>query len=147
MLLSIVCCLFGSSRRRHTRCALVTGVQTCALPISNGEITYGNYDYWRLSGRVTGPVSQDLAVSLDGVYVKRDGFYDLIDTSGAKVGDTNDRDRYFLRGQALYEPNDALSIRLIGDYTHRDESFCGAAYIRSEERRVGKECGSTGRSR
>src|SRR3546814_1858711 len=39
-----VCCLFGcrlvfvsyfffSSRRRHTRCALVTGVQTCALPI------------------------------------------------------------------------------------------------------------------
>src|SRR3546814_5559605 len=27
-----VCCF--SSRRRHTRCALVTGVQTCALPIS-----------------------------------------------------------------------------------------------------------------
>src|SRR3546814_2609543 len=36
-----MCCLAGyawlfffSSRRRHTRCALVTGVQTCALPIS-----------------------------------------------------------------------------------------------------------------
>src|SRR3546814_20399332 len=27
-------CFFFSSRRRHTRCALVTGVQTCALPIS-----------------------------------------------------------------------------------------------------------------
>src|SRR3546814_8902923 len=29
------CCMvfFFSSRRRHTRCALVTGVQTCALPI------------------------------------------------------------------------------------------------------------------
>src|SRR3546814_18124422 len=26
-------CVFFSSRRRHTRCALVTGVQTCALPI------------------------------------------------------------------------------------------------------------------
>src|SRR3546814_3802388 len=26
---------FFSSRRRHTRCALVTGVQTCALPIWN----------------------------------------------------------------------------------------------------------------
>src|SRR3546814_8525658 len=26
-------CVFCSSRRRHTRCALVTGVQTCALPI------------------------------------------------------------------------------------------------------------------
>src|SRR3546814_4836872 len=27
-------CFFFSSRRRHTRCALVTGVQTCAIPIS-----------------------------------------------------------------------------------------------------------------
>src|SRR3546814_5673601 len=29
---------FFSSRRRHTRCALVTGVQTCALPISLPEL-------------------------------------------------------------------------------------------------------------
>src|SRR3546814_2209995 len=29
-----LCVFFFSSRRRHTRCALVTGVQTCALPIS-----------------------------------------------------------------------------------------------------------------
>src|SRR3546814_5769163 len=29
--------VFFSSRRRHTRCALVTGVQTCALPISSGN--------------------------------------------------------------------------------------------------------------
>src|SRR3546814_6428307 len=28
-----LCVFFFSSRRRHTRCALVTGVQTCALPI------------------------------------------------------------------------------------------------------------------
>src|SRR3546814_20835678 len=32
----VVClCFFLSSRRRHTSCALVTGVQTCALPISS----------------------------------------------------------------------------------------------------------------
>src|SRR3546814_2509913 len=31
---------FFSSRRRHTRCALVTGVQTCALPI------FITYQYW-----------------------------------------------------------------------------------------------------
>src|SRR3546814_8891586 len=30
-----MCSVFFSSRRRHTRCALVTGVQTCALPISS----------------------------------------------------------------------------------------------------------------
>src|SRR3546814_17339962 len=29
---------FFSSRRRHTRCALVTGVQTCALPICEQEL-------------------------------------------------------------------------------------------------------------
>src|SRR3546814_4092814 len=29
---------FFSSRRRHTRCALVTGVQTCALPISKASV-------------------------------------------------------------------------------------------------------------
>src|SRR3546814_8742905 len=32
--MSLVCIFVFSSRRRHTRCALVTGVQTCALPIS-----------------------------------------------------------------------------------------------------------------
>src|SRR3546814_12112015 len=31
-------CFFFSSRRRHTRCALVTGVQTCALPIFSIEM-------------------------------------------------------------------------------------------------------------
>src|SRR3546814_17112926 len=30
--------VFFSSRRRHTRCALVTGVQTCALPISRPAV-------------------------------------------------------------------------------------------------------------
>src|SRR3546814_4798392 len=33
MLCSTLFIFFFSSRRRHTRCALVTGVQTCALPI------------------------------------------------------------------------------------------------------------------
>src|SRR3546814_1292804 len=30
---------FFSSRRRHTRCALVTGVQTCALPICSAHVS------------------------------------------------------------------------------------------------------------
>src|SRR3546814_5841257 len=32
-----MCAFIFSSRRRHTRCALVTGVQTCALPISRAR--------------------------------------------------------------------------------------------------------------
>src|SRR3546814_18817670 len=39
-------CFFFSSRRRHTRCALVTGVQTCALPIS--------FNYWGLGNGFSG---------------------------------------------------------------------------------------------
>src|SRR3546814_2884135 len=35
MWLDIFVKFFFSSRRRHTRCALVTGVQTCALPLSH----------------------------------------------------------------------------------------------------------------
>src|SRR3546814_18218896 len=40
-----VLCLFVffSSRRRHTRCALVTGVQTCALPISSEHLRDSSY--------------------------------------------------------------------------------------------------------
>src|SRR3546814_18124202 len=37
LIVGSVIILFFSSRRRHTRCALVTGVQTCALPISDRE--------------------------------------------------------------------------------------------------------------
>src|SRR3546814_10560313 len=75
---------FFSSRRRHTRCALVTGVQTCALPIS---------DAWRIVGR---------------------------------------------RQQVDHQR--AEDLDLAGD--------AGDAYVhRSEERRVGKECVSTCRSR
>src|SRR3546814_13480355 len=37
-------CFFFSSRRRHTRCALVTGVQTCALPIfAGGGLKFGGW--------------------------------------------------------------------------------------------------------
>src|SRR3546814_9184973 len=42
-------CFFFSSRRRHTRCALVTGVQTCALPIFPGPVISGGESQpWRI---------------------------------------------------------------------------------------------------
>ncbi|PKP86713.1 MAG: TonB-dependent receptor [Alphaproteobacteria bacterium HGW-Alphaproteobacteria-17] len=92
---------------------------------ATGEVTYGNYDFWRLGGSVTGPLGDTLAARIDGVWVKRDGFYR--DTTNNT--DVNDRNRYFLRGQLLFEPTDALSIRLIADYTYRDEKCCAATYI------------------
>src|SRR3546814_15023210 len=46
-----VWCFFFSSRRRHTSCALVNRVQTCALPISLAE---GSFDEWRAAHRICG---------------------------------------------------------------------------------------------
>src|SRR3546814_10093307 len=37
---------FFSSRKRHTRCALVTGVQTCALPISGSAAVLDQMKRW-----------------------------------------------------------------------------------------------------
>src|SRR3546814_1376263 len=81
----VLLCFFFSSRRRHTSCALVTGVQTCALPISAAQPF------------ISGAISKTINM-----------------------------------------PNSA---------TVED---CAEAYMqswRSEERRVGKECVSTCRSR
>src|SRR3546814_10018747 len=39
---------FFSSRRRHTRCALVTGVQTCALPICLLRIDAGEHRHFEI---------------------------------------------------------------------------------------------------
>jgi outer membrane receptor protein involved in Fe transport len=91
----------------------------------SGELTYGNFDFMRAATSFTGPISEQLAFRVDGVYVKRDGFY-RDDQNGR---DINNRDRYFLRGQLLFEPTDALSIRLIGDYTFRTEECCAATYV------------------
>src|SRR3546814_6757486 len=90
LLLLVSVCFFFSSRRRHTRCALVTGVQTCALPI------------WHLQER-----------------------------------------RCLLReGRILQCAGDRLSLHL------GEQQLAGRQrQYRSEERRVGKECVSTCRSR
>jgi outer membrane receptor protein involved in Fe transport len=90
-----------------------------------GSLTYGNHDYIRADAGITGPIGDTLGFRLDGVYSRRDGFYNDVNNNG----DVNDRNRFFVRGQLLFEPNADLSVRLIGDYTTREEACCGAVYI------------------
>src|SRR3546814_9878285 len=93
------CLFFFSSRRRHTRCALVTGVQTCALPIS-------------------------------------------LDILGFAVGRAGHGARVCMAGApAAAGPG---QLDLVAGFEHVGE-LDGVG--RSEERRVGKECVSTCRSR
>src|SRR3546814_1464779 len=87
---------FFASRRRHTRCALVTGVQTCALPIlSFGVSSNSNLNSCASSGQAY---------------------------------ESNDSDELNENFQAIARQISKLRLR-------------------SEERRVGKECVSTCRSR
>src|SRR3546814_4815547 len=50
-MLKVMWIFFFSSRRRHTRCALGTGVQTCALPISMPGGSASPGDRWRRGER------------------------------------------------------------------------------------------------
>ncbi|MBV9929642.1 MAG: TonB-dependent receptor [Alphaproteobacteria bacterium] len=98
-----------------------------------GELTYGNYNYVRAAAGITGPLSDSVAFRVDGVFVRRDGFYKNITAGGGSESRVNNRNRYFVRGQLLFQPNDDMSFRLIGDYTHRRESCCGAVYVATKE--------------
>lgn len=91
----------------------------------NYEITYGNFDYLRVGGSVTGPISDTLAMRVDAISVRRDGFY----YDPQNDADVNDRDRWFARGQLLWQPSDAVSLRLIGDWSRRSEACCAATYV------------------
>ena len=88
--------------------------------------TYGNYNTVVLKADVTGPISKSVAFSLAGNYNRRDGFYRITNLNNA---DINDRNRYDVRGQLLFQPSSDFSIRLIGDYSKIDERCCMAPNV------------------
>src|SRR3546814_7844482 len=94
---------FFSSRRRHTRCALVTGVQTCALPICCPAHRTGT------------------RFAAEGPRAAR-----------GSAGRSQRGERPPVVSDASASPREQEVVILLG---------------RSEERRVGKECVSTCRSR
>ena len=93
----------------------------------NIEATYGNFNAMVLKGVVTGPLSETIAASLGGAINKRDGYTRDLGPAG---GRSDERDRWSLRGQLLFEPNDGLEVRLIGDYGKIDEICCSVVNLR-----------------
>ncbi|WP_158900028.1 TonB-dependent receptor [Sphingorhabdus lacus] len=81
--------------------------------------TYGNYDLFNLQGGVSGPIAENVGFGIAGSWRKRDGV--IKSATGAT---SNDKDRWLLRGQLYFEPSDALSIRILGDYSKIDEKCC-----------------------
>ncbi|WP_052134911.1 TonB-dependent receptor [Sphingomonas sp. 37zxx] len=82
--------------------------------------TGGNYELFNVQAGMSVPIVRDtLGVRLSGAYRERDGYI------GSTAGPTSgDRNRYVVRGQLLWQPNDDLSFRLVGDYAKSDEHCC-----------------------
>lgn len=92
----------------------------------NLEASYGNFNAVVVKGTVTGPISDTLAASISGGYNRRDGYVKNL----ANGDDLNNRNRWFVRGQLLFVPSDALTVRLIGDYDKIDEKCCAVFNLR-----------------
>ncbi|MBX7527982.1 TonB-dependent receptor [Qipengyuania vesicularis] len=103
------------------------------------DFTYGNYDALRIEGGVNAPLSDTVAARIDGVWFQRDGFYNDV-TNGT---DINNRDRYLVRAQALFEPNEDISFRLVGDYSKKDEACCAATFVQPEFAPLARVSGPT----
>ncbi|MCR9270060.1 MAG: TonB-dependent receptor [Hyphomonadaceae bacterium] len=89
------------------------------------EGTVGNFNALRLKGDVTGPLSDTVAYSLAGNINQRDGYAEDI----AIGEETNERNRWGIRGELLFTPSENLEFRLIGDYDTIDEVCCVAANL------------------
>ena len=89
-------------------------------PSGNAEASIGNFNSYRLKSDITGPISDVLAYSLSGSVNRRNGYSEDIG-----IGDQfNDRNRWGVRGELLFVPNDKLEVRLIADYDEIDEACC-----------------------
>jgi iron complex outermembrane receptor protein len=89
------------------------------------EATVGNFNAFRMKGDVTGPLSDTVAYSLAGNINTREGYADDI----AIGEETNERNRWGVRGELLFAPSETLELRFIGDYDKIDEVCCVAGNL------------------
>jgi iron complex outermembrane recepter protein len=88
---------------------------------------YGNFDEKSLQGAINVPIVQDtVALRLTGAYRERDGFLDVVNRTGTKVGETNTVDQWLVRGQIGWDTESGLRGRIIADYSKSQSSCCGA---------------------
>src|SRR3546814_18631924 len=132
---------FFSSRRRHTRCALLTGVQTCALPISTATEISPTESLASTKASPIAAFTASITPSLDAMR----GAGLLISRTSRRGGfplQRHDSVKQRLGGRRAARHIDVNRNDPVAAAHHRI-----AVVIRSEERRVGKECVCTCRSR
>jgi len=89
-------------------------------PEARLELTLGDKGFIQTKGSVSGPIGETWAGRLSFATTVRDGLVDNV-TTGQEV---NDQNSLALRGQLLWKPSDAFSLRLSGDYNRQETDCC-----------------------
>ncbi len=90
------------------------------------DVSVGEAGYFQTKAFSTGAlVDNVLAYRLAGSYQEKDGYINDVGTGK----DLNDKDRYALRGQLLWDIDDTKSLRLIADYAKSDELCCASVPV------------------
>ncbi|WP_418358853.1 TonB-dependent receptor [Shewanella basaltis] len=84
------------------------------------EAGIGNFNQKVMKGYYTNGITDNLAFSMSGGFNTRDGYTESV--SG--LDDVNNKDRWNVRGQALFEPTEDVKLRLIADYSKIEEACC-----------------------
>ncbi|WP_351074906.1 TonB-dependent receptor [Shewanella sp. CAL98-MNA-CIBAN-0140] len=84
------------------------------------EVGVGNYNQQEIKGYYTNGITDNLAFSFSGGVNTRDGYTESV----VGLNDVNDRDRWNVRGQALYQPTEDIKFRFIADYSKIQEACC-----------------------
>ena len=89
------------------------------------EASLGNMGYKNTKALFESAISEDLSFDVSGNMTQRDGYFTNV-AGGAAM---NERERWGVRGQVSWTPNDNTEVRIIADYDEIDEVCCGVSNL------------------
>ncbi len=111
-----------------------------------GQVTTGSDSRLDFSGRISGPVTDDLLIALSGERLKQDGY---VKAAAPGATDEGNKNSWTLRGQIAYTPTDRLAIDISADITQQREEPSpfvlvavnpNALFVSSYNTKVGGSC-------
>jgi len=92
--------------------------------------TLGNFDQRSVQGAINVPLAEGkLAARLTGAWRERDGFIDLVGPNGEDLGDSDDANQFYIRGQLGFEEDNGVKGRIVVDYAESNAVCCAAVEI------------------
>lgn len=92
--------------------------------------TYGNFDQKSVQGAINIPLAEGrVAARLTGAIRNSDGYVDIQDAAGTKIGESNGTDQFYLRGQIGFEGEEKWKGRIVVDYSDSKNVCCSAIEV------------------